>query len=103
MERSQNPIKNVLEKTKKITPKMRFSGNDFEKWQKEAEKKLNDASVKKVKLSDNADKIIESVKLSAKQKSVVETLKSVGEATVKEHLPKPEISLMATSLFCFFI
>lgn len=50
----------------------------------EAEKKLNDASVKKVKLSDNADKIIESVKLSAKQKSVVETLKSVGEATVKE-------------------
>lgn len=42
MERSQNPKKNVLEKTKKITPKMRFSGNDFEKWQKDAEKKLNE-------------------------------------------------------------
>jgi hypothetical protein len=27
----------------------------------------------------------------------------IGEATVKEHLPKPEISLMATSLFCFSI
>ena len=42
MERSQNPVKNVLSLTKKIVPSMRFSGGDFKKWQKDAEEKLKE-------------------------------------------------------------
>lgn len=42
MERNQNPVKNVLERTKKIIPSMRFCGTDFSSWQKDAENKLKE-------------------------------------------------------------
>jgi len=40
MERSQNPVKNVLKHIKGISPQMRFDGGDFKKWQKTAREKL---------------------------------------------------------------
>lgn len=42
MERSQNPVKTVLEHTKKVVPQMRYNGGDFKKWQQKAQEKLKE-------------------------------------------------------------
>ena len=47
-------------------------------------RRIGDKTVKMIRLSDDSAELIESVKLSAKQQSVVELLQTVGAASAKE-------------------